>query len=34
MSDTPCGYHRVQTGPDFVLIAIASGIIAEIVLSR
>jgi Ni/Co efflux regulator RcnB len=30
----PHGYHWVQTGSDFVLAAIVSGIIAEIVLSH
>ncbi|HTH45446.1 MAG TPA: RcnB family protein [Oxalicibacterium sp.] len=30
----PRGYHWVQTGPDYVLVAISSGIIAQIVLSN
>ena len=30
----PRGYHWVQTGPDYVLIAISTGIIAQIVLSN
>lgn len=34
LSAPPRGYHWVQTGPDYVLVAIASGIIAQIVLSN
>ncbi len=34
LSPPPRGYHWVQTGPDFVLIATKSGIIARIVLSH
>lgn len=30
----PRGYQWVQTGPDFVLIAVTTGIIAQIVLSN
>lgn len=30
----PRGYQWVQTGPDYVLIAVATGIIAQIVLSN
>ncbi len=30
----PRGYHWVQTGADYVLIAVASGIIAQIVLGQ
>lgn len=30
----PRGYHWVQTGPDYVLVAVASGIIAQIVLGN
>jgi Ni/Co efflux regulator RcnB len=30
----PRGYHWVQTGGDYVLVAIASGIILELLLSR
>ncbi|HWU98817.1 MAG TPA: RcnB family protein [Oxalicibacterium sp.] len=30
----PRGYHWVQTGPDYVLVAITTGIIAQIVLSN
>lgn len=30
----PHGYHWVRTGPDYVLIAISTGIIAQIVLSN
>ena len=30
----PRGYHWVQSGGDYILIAIASGIIADILLSR
>ena len=30
----PHGYHWVQTGPDYVLISISSGLIAQIVLSN
>lgn len=34
LSHPPRGYHWVQTGPDYVLVAIASGIIAQILLSH
>lgn len=34
LSAPPRGHHWVQTGPDYVLVAIASGIIASIVLSH
>ncbi len=30
----PRGYHWVQTGPDFVLVAITTGIIASILLNQ
>jgi Ni/Co efflux regulator RcnB len=30
----PRGYHWVQTGPDYVLVAITTGIIASILLSQ
>lgn len=30
----PRGYHWVQTGPDYVLAAVATGIIAQIVLDH
>ena len=30
----PRGYHWVQTGPDYVLVAIATGVIAQIILSQ
>ena len=30
----PRGYHWVQTGGDYVLVAIASGVIAELLLNR
>lgn len=30
----PRGYHWVQTGPDYVLAAIATGVIAQILLSQ
>lgn len=30
----PRGYHWVQTGPDYVLISISNGLIAQIVLSN
>lgn len=30
----PRGYHWVQTGPDYVLVAITTGIIAQIVLGN
>ncbi len=30
----PRGYHWVQTGPDYVLIAISTGLIAQIILSN
>jgi len=30
----PRGYHWVQTGADYVLVAIASGVIAQIVLGQ
>ncbi len=34
LSAPPRGYHWVQTGSDYVLVAIASGIIAQILLSQ
>ncbi len=34
LSAPPRGYHWVQTGGDYVLIAIATGIIAQILLGR
>lgn len=34
LSAPPRGYHWVQTGSDYVLIAITTGIIAQIVLSN
>jgi Ni/Co efflux regulator RcnB len=34
LSRPPHGYHWVQTGADYVLAAIATGIIAQIVLSH
>ena len=34
LSAPPRGYHWVQTGSDYVLIAIATGIIAQILLSH
>ena len=34
LSAPPRGYHWVQTGGDYVLIAIASGIIAQLLLGR
>jgi Ni/Co efflux regulator RcnB len=34
LSAPPRGYHWVQTGADYVLVAIASGIIAQIVLGN
>ena len=34
LSHPPRGYHWVQTGPDYVLVAITSGIIAQILLSH
>jgi Ni/Co efflux regulator RcnB len=33
LSPPPRGYHWVQVGPDFVLVAIASGVIANLILS-
>lgn len=30
----PRGYHWVQTGTDYVLVAIATGVIAQIILSQ
>ena len=30
----PNGYHWVQSGDDFVLVAIATGVIADLLLSR
>lgn len=30
----PRGYHWVQTGPDYVLVAITTGVIAQIILSQ
>lgn len=32
MSAPPCGYHWVQTGSDYVLVAIATGIIFQILI--
>ena len=34
LSAPPRGYHWVQTGPDYVLIAITTGIIAQIIFSN
>ena len=34
LSAPPRGYHWVQTGPDYMLVAITSGIIAQILLSH
>lgn len=34
LSPPPRGYHWVQTGGDYVLVAIATGIITQILLSR
>jgi Ni/Co efflux regulator RcnB len=34
LSAPPRGYHWVQTGGDYVLIAVASGIIAQILLGN
>lgn len=34
LSAPPRGYHWVQVGPDYVLAAIASGVIANVILSR
>ena len=34
LSAPPRGYHWVQTGPDYVLVAIATGLIAQIVLAH
>jgi Ni/Co efflux regulator RcnB len=34
LSAPPRGYHWVQTGPDYVLAAVATGIIAQIVLGH
>ncbi len=34
LSAPPRGYHWVQTGADYVLVAIATGIIAQILLGR
>jgi Ni/Co efflux regulator RcnB len=34
LSAPPRGYHWVQTGPDYVLAAIATGVIADILLSQ
>ena len=34
LSAPPRGYHWVQTGSDFVLVAIASGIIAQLLLNN
>lgn len=30
----PRGYHWVQTGPDYLLVAVATGLIAQIILSN
>ncbi|WP_394788966.1 RcnB family protein [Rhodoferax sp.] len=34
LSQPPRGHHWVQVGPDYVLVAIATGIIAQLVLSQ
>ena len=34
LSSPPRGYHWVQTGSDYVLVAIATGIIAQLLLGR
>lgn len=34
LSAPPRGYHWVQNGPDYVLVAIATGIIAQILLNH
>lgn len=34
LSSPPRGHHWVQTGPDYVLVAITSGIIAQIMLNH
>jgi Ni/Co efflux regulator RcnB len=34
LAPPPRGYHWVQTGPDYVLVAITSGIIAQIVIGN
>lgn len=34
LSAPPRGYHWVQTGPDYVLVAITTGIIAQILLGQ
>jgi Ni/Co efflux regulator RcnB len=34
LSAPPRGYHWVQTGSDYVLVAIATGIIAQVLLSQ
>ncbi|HEY8068047.1 MAG TPA: RcnB family protein [Burkholderiales bacterium] len=34
LSAPPRGYHWVQTGSDYVLVAIATGIIAQLLLGR
>ena len=34
LSAPPRGYHWVQTGPDYVLAAIATGVITQIILSH
>jgi Ni/Co efflux regulator RcnB len=34
LSPPPRGYHWVQTGPDYVLVSVGSGIIARIVIGN
>ena len=34
LSAPPRGYHRVQVGPDYVLAAVATGIIANLILNQ
>jgi Ni/Co efflux regulator RcnB len=34
LSAPPRGYHWVQVGPDYVLVAVATGIIANLILSQ
>ena len=34
LSPPPRGYHWVQYGADYMLVAIATGVIAQLILSR
>jgi Ni/Co efflux regulator RcnB len=34
LSAPPAGYHWVQTGSDYLLVAIATGVIAQLLLNN